>query len=486
MRIALVHYHLRRGGVTSVVYHQAAALAEAGEEVLIITGEAPQSVDLPVAVQGIPLALVEGLGYDRARVPGDGRETASVAADALKLADALDAAVKTRWPGGADILHVHNPLIQKNAALLPALNILNKRGVTLLLQNHDLAEDFRPDVYAAAGDYPENCHYAVINSRDYAYLHRAGLALEGLHLIPNEVAPVTATPGLERRRYLYPVRAIRRKNIGEALLLSLFIPKGRTVAITLPPTTESDRVVYRYWRALAEELSLPVEFEVGLGGTLADAFGSALGILSTSVKEGFGFSFLEPWTAGRAVIGRRIDYVCRDFGEAGVHFNSPLNTTEALYRTIDIPGDYIAIPLLKTKMEAALTAVYRAFGKKLPDFFLQMLDDKLLSGTIDFALLDEELQTEIIKILASNSTVFREVAAMNPFLAELGDWRSDEDRIGNNARVISKVYGKEPIAAVLRDTYQKAAHTAVAHRLSRTLLLELYLDPLKFFLIGVM
>jgi glycosyltransferase involved in cell wall biosynthesis len=465
------------------VYHQAAALAEAGEEVLIIAGEAPQSV--PAEVQGIPLALVEGLGYDRAQSPGNVREPGTVAEDARKLADALEAAVETHWPLGADILHVHNPLIQKNAALLPALNILNRRGVKLLLQNHDLAEDFRPDVYTVAGDYPENCHYAVINSRDYAYLHRAGLSLEGLHLIPNEVAPVTAAAGLERRRYLYPVRAIRRKNIGEALLISLFIPKGRTVAITLPPTTETDRAVYRHWQALAEELSLPVEFEAGLDHSLADVFGSALGILSTSVKEGFGFSFLEPWTAGRAVIGRRIEYVCRDFEEAGVQFNSPLNTAEALYRTIDIPGDYIAIPVLKAKMESALSAVYRAFGKELPGFIIQLLDDKLFSGKIDFAILDEELQTEIIRILASNSTVFREVAAMNPFLAELGDWRSDEDLIGNNAQVISRAYGREPIAAVLRDTYQKVVHTDVTHRLSKVLLLDLYLDPLKFFLIGV-
>jgi hypothetical protein len=24
-------------------------------------------------------------------------------------------------------------------------------------------------------EYPENCHYAVINGRDYSFLHRAGL-----------------------------------------------------------------------------------------------------------------------------------------------------------------------------------------------------------------------------------------------------------------------------------------------------------------------
>jgi hypothetical protein len=221
--------------------------------------------------------------------------------------------MESHWGAPADVIHVHNPLIQKNAALVPALNILIGQGFRFLLQNHDLAEDFRPDVYVAHEEYPENCHYAVINRRDYSFLHRAGLDPRGLHLLPNEVFSLDAAPDLERTRFLYPVRAIKRKNIGEALLLSLFIPQGKTVAITLPPTSGRDQRIYRVWVDLAKELKLPVEFELGSADTFSRIVGSAYCVITTSVKEGFGFSFLEPWNAGRAVIGRRIDYVCKDF-----------------------------------------------------------------------------------------------------------------------------------------------------------------------------
>jgi glycosyltransferase involved in cell wall biosynthesis len=346
MRVALVHYHLRRGGVSSVIRHQARSLADAGVDILLITGEAAPE-DL-----GFPHAQVENLGYDKSpdqNPPGRNPEDPRLEKAAEDLADAITAAMESRWGEAADIVHVHNPLIQKNALLIPALKILNSRGVRLLLQNHDLAEDFRPDVYAEHMEYPENCHYAVINSRDYSYLHRSGLKAEGLHLIPNEVPVLTAREGLNRTRYLYPVRAIRRKNIGEALLLSLYIPRGRTVAITLPPVGK-DSQKYRRWVDFAAELGLPVEFALGTNHRLEELFGSALCALTTSVKEGFGFSFLEPWTAGRGLMGRRIDYVCRDFEQAGVCFDS-------LYSSIEIPSEYVSPGLLRNRMDPTMRKV---------------------------------------------------------------------------------------------------------------------------------
>jgi glycosyltransferase involved in cell wall biosynthesis len=392
----------------------------------------------------------------------------------------------SRWGEAADVVHFHNPLIRKNAALLPAMMLMNKRGIRLLLQNHDLAEDFRPDVYADGEDYPENCHYAVINSRDYSFLHRAGLKSAGLHLIPNEVVPVTAAEGMERNRYLYPVRAIRRKNIGEALLASLFIPKGKTVAITLPPTTDQDGVLYRNWVDLARELKLPVEFEIGLSENFADIFGSAVAILTTSVKEGFGFSFLEPWTAGRAVIGRRIDYVCRDFEGAGIVFNSSGRQEKSLYETINIPMEYISPPVLKNKMEHAITAIYGAFGLTPPGYITRMMNDMILTEqAIDFGCLDEELQASIIRIMTSNKAVYKEIKGLNPFLEGLSEWQSDEALIAENNEKIRQIYGRERIAAVLRKTYQAVVNTPIHHKLSKALLLELYLDPLRLSLVGV-
>jgi hypothetical protein len=196
---------------------------DAGIEVLLITGE-----DAPVDIN-FPSVRVDNLDYDK---PGDREgppEDPRREKAAGELAAGILAAMKSHWGGAADIIHIHNPLIQKNALLIPALKILNGQGFRLLLQNHDLAEDFRPDVYSGHTEYPENCHYAVINSRDHSYLRRSGLKPEGLHLIPNEVEALSAKAGLKRTRYLYPVRAIRRKNIGEALLLSLYIPQGRKI-----------------------------------------------------------------------------------------------------------------------------------------------------------------------------------------------------------------------------------------------------------------
>jgi glycosyltransferase involved in cell wall biosynthesis len=465
-----------------VALRQAWALLAAGEEVLVVTGE------LPTEDSGIPVALVRGLGYDQGPEPGgpgrDGGEpAASLLAEresaARSLADALIAAMRERWGGPADIIHVHNPLIRKNALLLPALNLLNERGFRLLLQNHDLAEDFRPDVYVGKVNYPENCHYAVINSRDFSFLHRAGLKREGLHLIPNEVSPVSADPDLARTRYLYPVRAIRRKNIGEALLISLFIPPGRTIALTLPPAAEKDSLIYRYWVTLAEELKLPVEFEAGNREPFPRLFGSSLAVITTSVKEGFGFSFLEPWTAGREVIGRRINYVCKDFEDEGIRF-------KALYPEIRVPAVYFSPVLLRQKMEHAMNAIFAAFDREPSGYVVKALSGEFLPRDyFDFGRLDEELQEQIIRTLVSNKAVRRDIAELNPFLAGIADWQPDEELIAANREMVGKAYSKDRIYKALRETYQAVMDTPVVHRLSKSVLLELYLDPFSLSLVGV-
>ncbi|GHV80768.1 hypothetical protein AGMMS49944_25590 [Spirochaetia bacterium] len=452
-----------------MIMNQAQALIDAGEEVLVIAGEG----ELGSKKLAIPVAVVEGLRYDR------DRESTPESAGAEALADAITGAMNAHWGALADILHVHNPLLRKNAALIPALQILQSRGLKLLLQNHDLAEDFRPNVYARGEEYPANCHYAVINSRDRSFLLRAGLKPEGLHLLPNEVHPISPAPDLCRNRYLYPVRALQRKNIGEALLLSLFIPPGRTVAITLPPTTAKDIGIYRDWMAFARELDLPVEFELGLKTSLEDSYGSALGIITTSVKEGFGFSYLDPWTAGRTVMGRRINYVCRDFESAGIQFDS-------LYSALNIPMVYISGAILRGKMEHTMMSVYKRFGMDPPRYIIKMMDEDLSSRDVmDFGRLDEKTQGGIIRIMAANRRVFQDIADINPFLRQLANWQPNEDVIQANRQKALEFYGREPILKLLQETYQSVLHTPVAHKITKSILLELYLDPFQISLVGV-
>jgi hypothetical protein len=363
---------------------------------------------------------------------------------------------------------------------------LGKKGIRLLLQNHDLAEDFRPDVYADYGEYPENCHYAVINRRDYTCLHRAGLNAGGLHFIPNEVRgpelPAKLPPDLPRKRYLYPVRAIRRKNIGEALLLSLFIPRGRTVAFTLPPAGMED-IPYQRWMALAKELELPMEWGLGLDHSLPELYGSAVCVISTSIKEGFGFSFLEPWIAGRGLMGRRIDYVCRDFEDAGLRFDS-------LYEGINIPLEYVSPGELKNKMEQAMIRVYRAFGQEAPSHMIRMMTEDLFSrDTLDFGRLDERSQASIIRTMAANLGVYRDISVHNPFLESLGDGdfpgNENKELIEKNGDIVRRAYGRERISEILLEVYRQVMEHRVIQKLSKSMLLDLYLDPFRFSLVGL-
>ena len=485
MKIVLVHYHLRSGGVTQVVFNQASALQKAGEEVLVLSGEMPP---LPENWASIPVAAVPGLHYDRFRqaepkpVSSTSFQDNTVSRNekAETLASSIEEAIRTHWHGGrADLIHIHNPLIRKNSLLIGALKKLAEQS-PLLLQNHDLAEDFRPDVYIDE-EYPQNCHYGAINSRDYDFLLKAGLTPAGLHLLPNEVRKLPVTRGLPKNKYIYPVRGIRRKNIGEALFLSIFTgpaSQGTGIAITQPPTTEQDMPIYNHWKKTAVKLGLPLEFEAGINSSFADVMGSAKAVLTTSVKEGFGFSFLEPWTASLAVVGRRIDYVCRDFEESGICMNT-------LYPALLIPAEYAEPEALKEKTSGSLMRLYNAFGLTVPSQILNELDNVFSNNELyDFGILDEEIQEKIIFLAAEDKIIRERIKKKNPVLETLAEWKNDPALVKANSDAILSAYSREAILKTILEAYRKVL-SPVKQSISRQRLLELYLDPQHLFLVGI-
>jgi glycosyltransferase involved in cell wall biosynthesis len=57
-------------------------------------------------------------------------------------------------------------------------------------------------------------------------------------------------------------------------------------------------------------------------------------VITTSILEGFGFVYIEPWYAGTAVIGRDLPLVTEDFNKAGMDLGH-------LYRVLMVEGtDY--------------------------------------------------------------------------------------------------------------------------------------------------
>jgi len=460
MKIAIMHYHLKPGGVTTVISQQVRALAQ-GDDVLVLSGETAPGFDCSVAV-------IPGIAYEgRRRVETPER----TAADIVNR-------MQEHFGSLCDVLHVHNPTLRKNDSLLKVLRILQQRGVKLFLHIHDFAEDGRAYSYYTGEEYLSDCHYGVINSRDYSVLCDSGLKPEGLHRLFNVVTPIEGVPALPvRNRVVYPVRAIRRKNIGEVILLSLFLPKDMTIAITLPPTSQKDMPLYENWKSFSRRLNLPVEFEVGTKESFVHVMATARMVLTTSLKEGFGFSFLEPWTAGRAVIGRRLDAVCPDFEDQGI-------TLPGLYSVLSIPSGLIDTPRFYRDWARTVRTHASGFGEKLSEGLLQSGFHNLSSGTgIDFGALNEEWQQAIITQASGDDETRTSILGANPFLRALFQPVSDK-LISENARIIREKYSLDRYRTNLREIYRKVMEIHVQHAIDKQSLLDSFLSVDHFRMIA--
>jgi hypothetical protein len=459
MKIAYLHYHLKPGGVTTVIRQQVERLTGAGQA-LVLTGEPPPGT-FPCTVKTVP-----GLGY-RGTYP----EPLSLTA----LADGVIQAIESVWPPGCDLLHIHNPTLAKNPHLLDLLAMLRMRGLKLFLQIHDFAEDGRPHAFFS-GAYPKDCHWGVINSRDHAILKKAGLTDAGLHRIFNMVTPLPASdsPIPQAPRVLYPIRAIRRKNIGEALLLSLFFEKGMHLAVTLPPNSPADQASYAGWKTLARAIHLPVVFEVGLGSDFARLVRESDSLITTSITEGFGFSFLEPWTAGKRLWGRLLPDICADFIRNGIGLGH-------LYRRIDIPLPWIGRNRFLDEFRAAMEHSATRFGHRLPpgpiDATVDAMGD---SGTVDFGQLHEKHQKQVIhRVSASAADAFR-LKDLNPTLAEPARFKNDASLIRANREIVMDRYGAVRYQKNLLNIYGKVISRPVHHAVDKSALLAEFLRPETF------
>ena len=470
-----MHYHLRPGGVTTVIREQLRALSRECD-CLVLTGEPPpmgapagEEPDLAAAVRVVP-----GLAYDE---PGCGSP------DPHGTAAAVRAAMIQEWGSVADVLHVHNALLNKNSSLLSILGILQEAGIALFLQIHDLAEDGRPSAYNRSGEYPRDCHYGVVNSRDQQALLTSGLLPQGLHLLFNAVRPIEGGSiadlpprerGAPRPRLLYPVRAIRRKNIGEALLLGLLLDAD--ISVTLPPQNPADRLLYNGWKSFARSRGMSAEFEVGLICGLEQMMGESTGAVTTSVKEGFGFSFLEPWTAGRAVVGRRIDAVCKDFEKEGLRLPQ-------LYSSLAVPVALFDAPAFHARWEASLAAAFGSFGRTVDASSAQRAYSSMTrEGLIDFGSLDEHAQREVIDRAAQHGVARREIEAINPALSALrsGLAAPDPSLAEWNRSVILSRFGSARYAELLAGIYRSVVGEPVRHGIDRAALLDRFLSPERF------
>ena len=515
MKLAILHHHLNPGGVTQVIMNHLRAISrlsahrEVPEEVLVLHGGRADAWPdgFEQSLSGIPVRrqVLPALDYDS--VSG---EQLGGRALGERLRGAL---MESSFDASATVLHIHNPSLCKTAALPTAISHLANAGYRCLLQIHDFAEDFRSENLAhchrvwAGSDppitdddlYPQaaQVHYGTLTGRDASTLRDAGIAGARIHQLPN---PVIAQPpeidrnaarqklqsafGIapDRRLLLYPVRGIRRKNIGEAVLWAALGRQQAAVAITLPPKNPVEYAVYREWQSFAGELSIGCFFDVGeLGGISYDEnLAAADAMLTTSVAEGFGMVFLECFLRGKTLVGRNLPEITADFLSAGVRF-------DGMYDTLRVPLELFDVERAKASFRALFDEVTSAFGRQpIQEAKLEASWHGLTSErTLDFAYLDQQAQWSVIRAVVEDAGAGVALLEVNPGVAAAlaDDWQPDQQVVEANARAIRSSFSAEATGEALLDALAKVSSAtigAVESLATSSRVLDKFLEPERF------
>jgi len=283
----------------------------------------------------------------------------------------------SRATEGINVVVIENPLMGNYhlPAMLGFLIYANRYkpvGVKVFLRIHDLYTD-NPQYSKRLKELFSKAEiksiirgkgvdgFLIINRKLKEELAALGAPQEKIFYLPNGVDPEMFRADLSRKEakmarkklgilkgeklLLYPVRIVPRKNIEEAILLTYFIRQltGGNYILMIPGKIDKfDLSSENYYQALrkigqlakfrvifSRNLHLspfPLQREYGSKGkikrfSVADIYQVAEAIIMTSLREGFGYPFLECWFAKRAVIGRRIGRVIGDFEKGGLRFN---------------------------------------------------------------------------------------------------------------------------------------------------------------------
>ncbi|MGM0443394.1 MAG: glycosyltransferase [Fibrobacterota bacterium] len=332
MKLVIVHYHLREGGVTRVIERQIDALKKFGDISLhLLVGD---SAGAGAVFRGVPLTREPALDYTGSLDPVAAKRRRSALLRAFRQFDRHT------------VFHIHNPVIGKNPVLNTVIGQLLREECHLLLHCHDFIHE-RPLLLQRAREYAafmgctlQELLYPAGESGRWLFTNRADMhrselprALENREYVPNPVAVERSLKtdrnflakrlGLdaEKNWYIYPVRAIGRKNIGELLLLSRVIEAGGGQwFITRAPQNSEEIPLYEQWCELAERFHLPVDFDTAERVPFAELYSSCNYAVTTSEREGFGMAFLEPFLHGIPLLGRNLPAVTEDFCAEGMVF----------------------------------------------------------------------------------------------------------------------------------------------------------------------
>lgn len=426
--IRILHHHLRRGGVTQVMYASAGILRDAGEAVEIWSGE-PATALLP---DGVGFRHHPGLAYRADFSDSDCQDLIRDLRNCHK---------------DGDIWHVHNHSLGKSPVVSAAICALAAQGLPLVLQIHDFAEDGRPANLNLLRDtlpgglsqlYPvgPNVVYAVLQARDRDVLLGAGVPSGRIVLLPNPISgdvkipPPAATP----KRILYLTRAIRRKNIGELIYWAKALSAHFEFATSLIPENPAEKPNFDAWVSFCESEQIPVKWGLGLcGKSFSSLLSDSDACITTSMGEGFGMSFLEPYAMGRRVLGRDLPPITAGFKQDGVQLSH-------LYPALPVPADALDAAFW-SRAHQAVSQWRRRMGLSVAPAQDALPQAWVHAGQIDFGRLDETAQRHLLKTLPLSGQQAEDLLC------------GSGSEMPENQRVIAEHYHPDTYGRRLQDLY---------------------------------
>ena len=355
MKLVIVHYHLRPGGIRRVIElatpHLARRFQSAIETVALACGEANDrkwNAWFQEQLSGIPVEFFVEPAFnylsEQRRPP---RAVSRLIRAALaKLFHAASAKNCLVW--------AHNLGIGRNLLLTRELTrCCSAKRIPLIAHHHDWWFDnrwlrwpemrrsgFRTLRAAARTVFPpgSGVRQVAINQADAEILRRHFAKRAGW--LPNLTEPAPATTParvraakawLERELadgapvWLLPCRLLRRKNIAEALLLTRWLrPEAWLVTTGGVSSAHEQAYADRLAEAAGQhgwKLRLGILHGAKQGGPgVNDLLAASEVVLLTSIQEGFGLATLEATAARRPLIARSLPNVAPDLRRFGFRF----------------------------------------------------------------------------------------------------------------------------------------------------------------------
>jgi hypothetical protein len=446
--LVIFHYHLLPGGVTDVIVQGVMALARSSRHVTHVTlvcGRNDNSDHVYKRLTAYLSRHKSDLKLDINIMPDiDYLNHTEELADIEPRLAVLQKKLITAFASPSNIWWIHNYQLGKNPLFSEVILRIIESGIgqRIMLQIHDFPEAGRPHnllklkkivshpLYPAA----DTVRYLVINSRDSAILQKAGLPADLVYLAENPISSfshqaqnparvkqilsvyggrLNRNIGADTPLVIYPVRAIRRKNVLEAGLITRLLPGSPLLLVTLPGVSAAEKSYSSFVEDCFNDGLIPGFFGLGtrldkMGIGFASLLAASSLMCCSSVQEGFGYPYLQALLLGLPLLARRLD-VMDGFIRMFEHYPSHF------YTSLLVPLEAEDTTGLKRAYMDHIRALRRTYEPALLDSLTAEVEALFHNRLIDFSFLSFSLQRKMLE-RALSADFQNQVKAANPTL----------------------------------------------------------------------